>query len=77
MINLFVKKKGSGVGMRIKHMITCADFLKFCLLRILKRITPKLFVKVEKSLFNGGNSNMEEEPLAKWVMKNELHVNVN
>ena len=52
MINLFVNKKGSGVGIRVKHMKTCSDFLKFCLLRILKKITPELFKKVEGLLLH-------------------------
>ena len=46
MISLFIKKKGSGVGMREKHIITCAEFLKLCFLRILKRITPSLFQNI-------------------------------
>jgi len=49
MINLFVKKRGSGVGMKVKHMITCADFLKVCLLRIIKKITPEAFEKIENN----------------------------
>jgi len=50
MINLFIKKKGSGVGMRLNHMITCADFLKICLLRIIQKITPEVFKKLEGKL---------------------------